>query len=341
MDDKKQELLDQFDFPIYHMYRTRGAFLLQTDIGLCLLRNFTGSIPRLEFEDCLKNKLVSHGFSNVDTYIKNKQGSLLSADSYFDKFICKNWYEGEECNLRNTEKVLLAVKNLAILHKHLYLYPISAEEESPIDYRSFPGNIQKNLKEVFRKRTRELERVRCYLRGKNQKSDFEVFYLGICNDFYNQALCAAACMETSNYQKLYQEALEHCLICHGNYTQHNVLLHRDGVATLNFEKAVYGLQITDFYHFLRKTMEKNDWDWNLGLHMIETYHQKKEMSKEEYRILFLLLCYPEKFWKITNSYYNSKKSWIPFKNLQKLIAVQEQIKPRQSFLEQMERLNLF
>jgi len=31
-----------------------------------------------------------------------------------------------------------------------------------------------------------------------------------------------------------------------------------------------------------------------------------------------VLAYPEKFWKITNSYYHSGKAWIPAKNVEKL-----------------------
>lgn len=357
MDDKKQELLEQFDFPIYHMYRTRGAFLLETSHGLRLLRIYTGSIARLEFEDCLKNNLVSLGFPSVDTYVKNKDGGLICTDSYYDKYICKNWFEGEECNLKSTDKTVLAVQNLAELHKKMHLNPIprmveklpdgienlniNKQNQTVLqDYRNCPGNLQKNLKEVFRKRTRELERVRCYLRDKHQKSNFEVFYLGICNTFYNQALSAARMMEESGYQQLFEEALATCLVCHGNYTQHNVILNTGGIATLNFEKAVFGIQITDLYHFLRKTMEKNNWDIKLGIRLIREYNERKPISDEELNLLYLLLYYPEKFWKITNSYYNSKKSWIPQKNLQKLIAVQEQAPQKLKFLEQMEQLNL-
>ena len=46
----------------------------------------------------------------------------------------------------------------------------------------------------------------------------------------------------------------------------------------------------------------------------------------------LLLSYPEKFWKITNSYHNGKKSWIPQKTTEKLLAVNEQEKEKEALL---------
>lgn len=42
-----------------------------------------------------------------------------------------------------------------------------------------------------------------------------------------------------------------------------------------------GIQINDLYHFIRKTMEKNDWDISLGNKMIETYKKYCDISEGE------------------------------------------------------------
>ena len=50
-------------------------------------------------------------------------------------------------------------------------------------------------------------------------------------------------------------------------------------------------------------------------------------------ISYYRLAYPEKFWKIVNFYYNSRKAWIPGKNQEKLEKLVAQEKEKQKFLD--------
>ena len=113
-----------------------------------------------------------------------------------------------------------------------------------------------------------------------------------------------------------------------------MLVLRDGsFATVNFDKACLGVQIADFYLFFRKLMEKTGWDRRLAESLIETYTSVRRVEKEEWQVFYLLLSYPEKFWKITNSYNNGKKSWIPQKTTEKLLAVKEQEREKEELLK--------
>ena len=55
-----------------------------------------------------------------------------------------------------------------------------------------------------------------------------------------------------------------------------------------------------------------------------------------YRYLRLRLWYPEKFWKLANQYYNSRKSCISWKNAEKLEKLFGQQKQRIKFLKTLE-----
>ncbi len=163
-----------------------------------------------------------------------------------------------------------------------------------------------------------------------------------------------------------KEAVDHKYICHGNYTYHNIIMINtaqigysnwkpaynsdyvtaaafknkgsSNMATTNFDKACVGVQITDLYLFIRKVMEKNDWDVDLGSMIINTYTDILPVDKDELKLLYVLLLYPEKFWKITNFYYNGKKSWVPQRNIQKLIGIQEQMERKKKFMECLEAI---
>ena len=83
-------------------------------------------------------------------------------------------------------------------------------------------------------------------------------------------------------------------------------------------------------------MEKNDWNNELGLHILDEYKKYHTLEKDDLRLLYVLLLYPEKFWKITNYYYNSKKSWIPQKNVQKLQILGDQMENKRLFLNNLQ-----
>ena len=327
MDDKHGEVFRQYDLKVYNMYRARGAFLLDTNQGLKLLKGFEGSKNHLIYENRVKEALLSKGYQNVDLLVETKTGEYIAEDGSGGKYIIKDWFEGEECNLKDTQEVYDASRNLARLHIALQEVELGEEEEFYC--------YQSELPEVFEKHNRELKRVRSYIRDKKQRNEFELAFLLSFESFYEEAIKASELIMNSQCKKLYEEAKEKHTICHGNYTYHNVLMNKEQVATTNFDRACIGLQVTDLYQFMRKCMEKNDWDMEIGKAMITGYESLRKLPKEENAILYILLLYPEKFWKVTNFYYNNKKSWIPKRNIMKLTSLQQQSPMKAAFLKEL------
>ena len=82
-------------------------------------------------------------------------------------------------------------------------------------------------------------------------------------------------------------------------------------------------------------MEKNNWNAGLGMDLIRGYDRVRKLSPEELKYLYVYLAYPEKFWKITNSYYHSGKAWIPAKNVEKLSLSVAQTEEKKRFLRNL------
>lgn len=361
MEDRSQEALKKYRLKIYNIYRARGAFLVETDCGLKLYKCFEGSKNRALFEHRVKEHLFQNGYCNTDLFVKTMEEELVAEDSSGCQYIMKNWFWGEECNLKELSQIEMASANLARLHLLLKDVDFSKEQT---EY-----NVSGDLLETFLKRNRELKRVRSYIRDKRQKNEFEISYLNYYQDFYEQGLMASDALAKSPYKALLEKSICEKRVCHGNYTYHNIIMLKNKtetmsktyippgwinkqplsatdlsdtfqqyIATTNFEKSYIGLQIADLYQFVRKVMEKNDWDTLYGSIMIEAYDRVKPISKEELKILYILLLYPEKFWKITNFYYNGKKSWISGRNIQKLNSIGEQNIKKDMFLNRLEEI---
>lgn len=309
MDDRRLEVLTQYDLVIRNCGNMRGALVLDTDRGWKVLRPSQSGEQRLEFEDAVKQYIRNAGRLCVDTVCRTKEGKLFAENSYGDRFCVRDWYCGEECDLRQEADCYTAVETLNCFHEITETFQL---EESECIYERRP------LTEQFAKRTRELKRVRSYIREKKQKSEFEVYYLKLCDRYFEQALAAQEYINTIAATK---DGLH---LVHGNFSHHS--LQTGGPAETayfvltSFEKAGFGQQVSDFYYLLRKTMEKNDWNQELGYRMIERYLAARKNRETERALIKAQIMFPEKFWKITNFYYNNRKTWIPEKNIRKLFS---------------------
>ena len=213
------------------------------------------------------------------------------------------------------------VRNLALLHRVLRTPPdvkISAKED---------------LEQEFFRHNREMKKVRSFIRNKVGKGEFESLYLKHFDAMFEWAAGAIEKLKDSDYQSLLQKSQEDHTVVHGDYNYHNILITPTGLATTNFEHFHEGIQVSDFYYFLRKTMEKNQWNIELGSRMVENYNRIHPLSKAELNYIAVCIAYPEKFWKAANSYYRSSKSWISIKNVEKLELAIEQTEKKKQFLE--------
>ena len=85
-------------------------------------------------------------------------------------------------------------------------------------------------------------------------------------------------------------------------------------------------------------MEKNGWQAELGKSLIDAYDRERKLEETERRVLYAMLLYPEKYWKLVNFYYNSRKSWMSSKNLEKLLRIRAQEEKRACFLSELRPL---
>lgn len=163
MNEKYTEVLSQYELEILDVKRGRGAWLCETNQGLKLLREYKGTLKRLEFEDQVFSQMKESCRLKVDRYVRNKDGELLSSAEDGTRWIVKDWYADRECNLKDSKEVLCAIEQIASLHK--VLRRIDFKEEWNL------GSIlvQQPAEEMER-HNRELVRARTFIRNKRKKS---------------------------------------------------------------------------------------------------------------------------------------------------------------------------
>lgn len=320
MKENELAILEQYEIDVKNTRKVRDAVLCETKQGLFLVKEMHISEKRLSVLDYLSEYLQMTGHERIDWILKTKEEQLFTTSEEGNSYFLKKWFAGKECDVHKEQDVLDAVKNLTHLHQHLcdVDIPISEGED---------------LRETFFRHNREMKKVRSFMRERVGKSDFELAFLKHFDGMYDSAEQALSLLKVSNYEQLRKRSLQTKRCIHGDYNYHNVLFTSEGVATTNFEHVERNIQVTDFYYFLRKVMEKNHWNITLGDKMINTYQKRRTFEEGELEYIAICLMYPEKFWKVANSYGRSRKVWLPAKNLEKLELVIQQSEEKKSFLK--------
>ncbi len=318
--EKLREVYENYDFEVEKIIRGRGGYILYTSKGLKLLREYDGSVGKLDLEAKIKKGLKEDGFLHVDAPILTKEEEFLSFDKYQNAYTLKEYYDGKECNLKNVEDMKIAAGNLARLHQSFSKINDLWERKE-----------WEPLSLVMQRRNQECKRVKNYIRSLNAKNEFEKLFLANVDYFYEQG--EETKQRLSRLEQTYKEECEG--ICHGEYNQHNIVWVETRWQIINFENFVYNWCIMDLANFLRKMQEKNEWDIHVGNELLESYTKVRKLSAIEKEKLYGLLLFPEKFWKVANHYMNSRKNWVSEKDIEKLKKVIEQEAKRMKYLQNL------
>lgn len=323
MKDYEVSVLEQYDIELNSTRKIRGAVLCDTNRGWFLLKEATLSTKRIPMLCELHRTLQESGYANVDMLLPNKEGNFVTEIESGETYIVKRWFQGRECDIKKERETLGAGKNLAKLHLSM---------RDLFDIEDF---VLLNLQNEYLRHNRELKKVRAFMRNKVRKGEFETAFLQCFEQMNDIAAQVYTRFSGSSYDVLYKDALLSRTIVHGEYNYHNILMVQNEIATTNFEHFYMDVQASDLYYYLRKIMEKQEWDVRLGDRILNAYSCVKPLRQEEMEYLALRLSYPEKFWKLANAYYCTNKAWIPAKNVEKLQKLIVQTQKKQRFLNDL------
>lgn len=368
MNEKSEKVLEQYDISINRVVRGRGGLILGTDKGCKLFLPCGKSDKFYEREDRITRALKERGFINTDTYMRNLDGELISEDADGRKYVLKDWFDARESDVKSLEDMSEALRTMASMHKVLKEVGIELKqreikEEAGELSRSkndeadgclgltdgaggegmalkpeltacgFAG--QTGLRDTYERHTRELKKAYNYLRTKKGKQHFEQMAYKNIEEFYQEASQAVTLLNNPMLDERLLKAAADNELCHGSFNYHNVFLDNKNSYVTNFDRCRNECQVWDLYQFIRKVMEKHDWESSVFYRLVDEYDRVSSICENDFYILVVLLSYPEKFWKIINQYLNANKSWIPDKNVDKLQKVIWQNQRRRELIDKI------
>ncbi len=321
MYNRTEIILEAYPYEFTDVVKGRGAYFCHCQDGSRkILKEFSGSASKAELLDRFLKYLKERGCA-AEQIVYTKDGQALFTDVDETHYYMRTWAEGRECDTRNREDILCAVRKLAQLHNDTADF----KDELPQVMCRTPDFLEQE----YIRHTRELHKVRNYIKAKKKRNEFETDFLNEYGYYLEQADKASASLK-----EIAQEPSERYFgICHGDYSQHNLLFTAQGPVIVNYERFCRDAYISDFAHFFRKIMEKHNWNTGLGMDLIHAYDKVRRLERWELQQLRVRMSYPEKFWKVANHYFNSKKSWANSRDGEKLAKICAQERERAEFLK--------
>jgi len=311
-------ILEKYNMQLESFNRGRGVYICKCNTGLKLLMECKLSKEKLKLQYDVMKDIMNNGLIKLDVINTTSQGEYSVTMEDGKSYILKDWYVGRECDLSQERDVLIAIETLALLHCEL-------EKNEPLDTAFFENGF--SIYERYAKKYRELRKVKNYLLQRRNKTEFEMYAQSNYNTFFEQARKSMEMLdkiELNGYVKH---------LCHGSYNYHNLIMENDSAIVTSMERLKYDVQILDLYDFMRKVLEKHDWELGLADKMLNEYQKLRPMDETEFELLKFAFMFPEKFWKIVNFYYNNSKAWIPQKNTEKLRMCISKEAYRKKFIE--------
>lgn len=317
----EREIAENYGLDVRNLFPYKDMLVVTTPYGRKALKRIPFSPERIIFVHGAKEHLTGNDFERVDRYICTSSGQpyfIYSGSCY----CLTDYIDGRESNFDNDSDVRLAARVLAQLHNASkgYVAPLGSKVQDELG----------RLPLYFVKRLDDIKKMR--KQAKKGKSKFDELFLQYAQYFVETAEDAIDELASSHYKELVEKARGEGLFCHHDFTQHNIIMAGERATVTSFDYCCFELRIYDLANLIRRKMRKCDWDISKAELIINSYNSVEPITEDELYVMKIILRFPQKFWRVVNRYYNSRRCWSERSSVIRLQEVIDEVGPFEEFL---------
>lgn len=278
--------------------KARAVYKVETDNGAKCLKKVYYNKDNLLFVYSVTEWL------NINNILCPKLLSTRNGHKFVsfkgELYILTNWIEGRKCDYDNESDIRDISHTLARIHNSSYGFkPIQGSSEMNGE-KSFYLNIEKHHNQL----------LEFYRMAKKMNDNYSKLYLQ--NFEYNsfRAEESLKLVQKIDFTQPIGDRVSMKAICHLDYVNKNIIFNdKNKINVIDFDNTRMDMPVHDVCYYLRRIMkrEKTDWDFNIFLIAINSYNNLRTLSHDEYALLYALLAFPHKYWKLSRDYYKNYK----------------------------------
>ena len=296
-----EAIAKEYDFQIISYKPLRAVYIAQTNKGSIVIKETDRDPDKLLYIHGLKEYLYEKGFSNLDRYLIGQNGLPFTVQE--DRvFVVEKVIEGRECSFTNLFDREGAVVALAQLHKKGigYVAPTGAFKRD--NYGKWDSTYLKKIDYMLG--------LKNNVRNKKKKDFFDEIFLEDVDFMIHMAWQAYDTLKSSNYQNICKIAQKEKWICHHDYTYHNIIIGKNNeVSIIDFDYSCHELPIYDLANYILKALKRFSFDIDMAVKILNIYNSVKTINKEDLLLMLAIFEFPQRFWRISERYYEKKTEW--------------------------------
>ncbi|MEG2149500.1 MAG: CotS family spore coat protein [Clostridiales bacterium] len=253
---------------------------------------------RLDFIATAHEHLNLCGFQNFAKPISCKGLPYLShGDDFYTLY---DWVCGEPCNFDNIGHLRAAAEALGKFHLYSRSEKLLENQGAKFSYFSW---IEKTGKRI-----EDMEKFQA-LASLGERNFFEKMYLGFYEPFMAKAKKSKKLLLTSSYPGIAHDDFKVGAFIHYDVAARNFIIQGKEGYLIDFDYCTLDMPIVDLMRLIKRSLKYGNDSESKIKAIVSGYTNVKPLTKKQWEVLYALLLFPQKYWRLAERYFGKDTVW--------------------------------
>ncbi len=274
-----------------------GIIRVQTTKGTYALKRGHLSPERLNFLRKAFQYVEQQGFTlfaPLQTSASGKPYVVRKNETYY----ATDWIAGQPANFASLGQVREVAHVLAQFH----------HTSRGFEYDGYSPPMEFKLDDLLRDRTEDLKALLARAQTRNEPDAFDRLLANHASALRNDAEESVRVVESTECLSFLRDDEDTPGLCHLDVIPGNfIYTPEQKVIAIDFDMCTYAPRALDLSHLLRRALQQQRWLTDVAYTCFVEYNQAEVISGPEYRLIYALLRFPYRVWRVAHSHYRIRK----------------------------------
>ncbi|KEO83043.1 CotS family spore coat protein [Tumebacillus flagellatus] len=266
---------------------------LRTPKGLIALKKTELTPKQVQFLHQSFLYLEERKFTRFAPFLLSTEG-LPYVQVGGDMYYATQWVRGQEVDFRSRPQLALTARTLAEFH----------EASRGFEPKGYAPAMLFDLADRFQDRRDELVLWKKRAKVKSRPDLLDQKFLALVDPYIKQCDEALSILKRPAVRAHLLHEEDDPPLCHLDLTPYNMVYTTNGqICLIDLDFAAFGPRTLDLAHLVRRALQRAEWEEDVMRHVLVNYNAVRLLTVQEYVMLYALLVFPHRFWRISYQHY--------------------------------------